>query len=67
MDEQKRFRDLAIAAGAKDLLRVLASGSLAVRNGDNPQKVLACLLRNRPELFKAKPAATQPAQWRKRF
>lgn len=51
------FRALAIAAGAKDLPRVLASGSLAVRYGDDPQYVLDCLLRNQPALFDSQLAA----------
>jgi hypothetical protein len=56
MDQQKQFRRLALQAKAKDLQRVLASGSLAVHKGMAPAIVLDCLLRNQPELFDSKAA-----------
>jgi hypothetical protein len=56
------FRQLAIAAGARDLPRVLASGRLAVQCGDRPVDVIASLQRNRPEFFSERKALRK---WRK--
>jgi hypothetical protein len=60
MDPIAEYRELAIAAGAIDLPRVMASGKLAVRNGDRPVDVVASLQRNRPEMFVCKPTSKRP-------
>jgi hypothetical protein len=56
MTPLQEFKELAIAAEAIDLPRVLASGNLAVYNGDRPVDVIDCLQRNRPEMFSVKRA-----------
>jgi len=55
----QEFRELAIAANAHDLPRVLASGRLAVQNGDRPVDVIASLQRWQPSLFDSKRALRQ--------
>lgn len=59
MTPQDQFRELAKCAVAKDLPRVLASGRFAVSNGDDPQHVLDCLLRNQPDRFDLNAAKRQ--------
>ena len=51
------FRQLVIAAGARDVAQAFASGRLAVQCGDRPVDVIASLQRNRPEMFDSKLAS----------
>ncbi len=54
-----RFRELAIQAGAEDLVRVVASAKTALINGDSVEATLDALKRNCPYLFKRQKARTE--------
>ena len=51
MNPFESFFNMAFRAGGIDMPRVRSCAALAIRNGDKPEYVLDCLLRNQPRLF----------------